>query len=280
MFASSGIFHTGSSRNGQGWNNRQAWQWQPGYDGTHDPNPPITIETAAAANASVGELNQTLGALTLSSTGSLSITGALSQPLGALTLSSTGQLSIRGTLTQTLGSLTLASTGQLSITGALTQTLGAVTLSSTGQLSITGTFNQTLGALTLTAEGALGAAPAVATSTGAGRSKRSKRRKHRYFVEIDGQDFEVESVEEAKELLTKAKSLATQVVQEKRATVVPQGIRVPQIRTPNKELVPIVKQYREDIRDLYDDLKRDLEIRALMAEADEAEEEAIIRLLM
>lgn len=124
------------------------------------------------------------------------------------------------------------------------------------------------------------AAPAAPdeSQTPAGRSKRRRRR---YFVEIDGQEFDVSGPEEARELLEKAKSLATQVVETQRnSIVIKPGIKVPQIRTPNKELVPIVKQARQEIRDLYEDVKRDLEIRYLLAKAEQEEEEAIIRLLM
>lgn len=115
-----------------------------------------------------------------------------------------------------------------------------------------------------------------ATQKAAGR-----RRKRRYFVEIDGQEFDVESVEEAQALLSQARSLAEQVVtRERNSIIVKPGLRVPQIRTPNKELVPAVQKARAEIRDLYAELKRDLEIRYLLAKADEDEEEAIIRLLI
>ncbi len=115
------------------------------------------------------------------------------------------------------------------------------------------------------------------TQKHAGRAKRRRR----YFVEIDGQEFDVSGPEEAKDLLDKAKALALQTIEtQSNATTIKPGIKVPKIRTPNAELVPVVKQAREEIRDLYEELRRDLEIRFLMARADEEEEEAIIRLLM
>jgi hypothetical protein len=121
-------------------------------------------------------------------------------------------------------------------------------------------------------------APDPEPQKGAGRSK---RRKHRYFVEIDGEEFDVSGPEEAAELLGKAKALAAQVVEQQRnAVTIEPGIKLPQIRTPNKELVPVVREARQEIRDLYAEFKRDLEIRRLMAKAEEEEEEAIIRLLM
>lgn len=116
-----------------------------------------------------------------------------------------------------------------------------------------------------------------ASQTPAGRAKRRRR----YFVEIDGQEFDVSGPEEAEQLLQKAKSLAQQTIeQQSNSITVKPGIKVPQIRTPNGELVSIVKQARKEILDMYRDFKRDFEIRSLMAKADEEEEEAIIRLLM
>ena len=123
------------------------------------------------------------------------------------------------------------------------------------------------------------APPVVDTPSqkGAGRSKRRRR----YFVEIDGQEFDVDDIEEARQLLDKAKALASQVVTEARNSItVKPGLKVPQIRTPNKELVPAIQEARKEIRDLYAELQRDLEIRFLIARADEDEEEAVIRLLM
>ncbi len=115
------------------------------------------------------------------------------------------------------------------------------------------------------------------TQVAAGKRKRRRR----YFVEIDGQEFDVSGAEEAQELLDKAKSLAVQVVEQHRNSItVKPGVKVPQIRASHPELVPVVQKARNEIKDLYAELKRDLEIRFLIAKADEEEEEAIIRLLM
>lgn len=86
------------------------------------------IGTALSAS-----LSQTLGALTLSSGGTVAIVGTTSQTLGALTLSGTGTVAVAGALSQTLGALTLtASESTSSTTGAISKTLGAMTLSATG----------------------------------------------------------------------------------------------------------------------------------------------------
>jgi hypothetical protein len=120
----------------------------------------------------------------------------------------------------------------------------------------------------------------VSTNKGAGKPKRRRK----YLVEIDGQDFEVSSPEEAATLLERAKAVTTQKIEEARSegspTRIRPGIDRPRIRTADPELREVVTKAREEITALYDEAVRDLEIRALMRKADEDEEEALIRLLM
>ena len=96
----------------------------------------------------LGSLDATLGALTLTASGSLGggIAGSLSVTLGDVSVSSTGRLEVRGTLSQTLDALTLSAAGQLTsgITGTLSQTLGQLTATATGTLQIRGTLAATL----------------------------------------------------------------------------------------------------------------------------------------
>jgi hypothetical protein len=136
---------------------------------------------------------------------------------------------------------------------------------------------------TVTITVSLGEAPA---STGAGRKRR--RRKERLLVEIDGQDFEVESEAQAVALLERAKELAVKQIAAARAApvrvepgVARPVIKPPSIRTDSDELRPLVRQKRAEIIALYDALLRDLEIQYLIAKAQEADdEEALLRLLM
>lgn len=110
-----------------------------------------------------------------------------------------------------------------------------------------------------------------------------KRRRRRLVVEIDGEDFVVESVEQAVALLERAKEVAVaQIAQARTAAVrVDHGIKRPSIRTDSEELRPLVREKRAEIVALYDALLRDLEIQYLMAKADEEdEEETLIRFLM
>jgi hypothetical protein len=112
--------------------------------------------------------------------------------------------------------------------------------------------------------------------------KPAGRRRRRYVVEIDGQDFEVSSPAEAKTLLDRAKAVTEAAIEKARAipTRVRPGIDRPRIRTRDPELAPIVSKALIEIGEIYDSAVRDLEIRALMRRADEEEEEALIRLLM
>ena len=116
-------------------------------------------------------------------------------------------------------------------------------------------------------------------SKAAGRPKRKRRR---YYVEIDGQEFEVSGADEAAVLLSRAREVAQTAIEKARAAPVRinHGLSRPRIKTADPELAPIVAQARREILDLYDEAIRDLEIKALMAKADEEEEEALIRLLM
>lgn len=149
-----------------------------------------------------GTVSKTLGALTLSSTGTVDIAGTLSKTLGALTLSSTATLDISGTASNTLGALTSNATGALDISGVLSQTLGALTLTADGTGGVTGVVDATLGALTLSATGELSGQASIAQPTGGGVS-----RKKRYFIEIDNQRFLVSGQAEAEAFIQQAQAV-------------------------------------------------------------------------
>lgn len=111
---------------------------------------------------------------------------------------------------------------------------------------------------------------------------RPKRRRRKLLVEIDGQDFEVSSEDEALALLGRAKQVAQGAIEKARKAPVRvnHGVQRPRISTPDPELAEVVTKAREEIVSLYDDLNVELEIAALMRKREEEEEEAIIRLLM
>ena len=116
------------------------------------------------------------------------------------------------------------------------------------------------------------------TQKPAGRAKRRRR----LLVEIDGQDFEVSSADEARVLLAKAKQVAEKAIEKARQAPVrvDRGIQRPRIATAAPELTQVVAEARREIVSLYDEFSRDMEITALMRRAEEQEEEELIRLLM
>jgi hypothetical protein len=99
--------------------------------------------------ATSGSLSQILGVTGLAGGGAVSVAGTLAQTLGAITLTSSGVVGMvvsEGALDQTLGGLTIVSTGQVTLTGDLAATCAGVQIVSDGQVSIGGQLAQELGA--------------------------------------------------------------------------------------------------------------------------------------
>lgn len=132
----------------------------------------------------------------------------------------------------------------------------------------------------------LGPEPVVEQPSGAGKPKRRKR----YLIEIDGQEFLVSSFAEAEALLQKAAALAQQVADQaaarnsKRTRRKKRAVQIskPVIETPNTEIQPLVSQYRADIDKIYESMARDAEIRELLRLKliEEDEDDAVIALLL
>src|SRR4030095_10294169 len=103
-----------------------------------------TVITGRGAN-----LNVTLGALTLSSTGTLSplVQGNLSKTLCNLTLTSAWTNATGANLSAQLGNLTASSTAKANVTANLSQTLGSIIISAHSAQAIVATANITLGGL-------------------------------------------------------------------------------------------------------------------------------------
>lgn len=256
----------------------------------------LSITGAAALNATgallaAGSLSVT-GIADLDASGSLAAAGSLSIS-GAADLDAFGSLVAAGSVSisgaadlDATGSLVAA--GSLSISGAADLTgLGGNDLAASGSLSITGSaslsaIGQLLatGSIVITGSAELGPiAEPESTQKPAGRSKRRRK----LLVQIDGRDFEVSSAHEAVELLTQAKALVVAQVERAREapTRINPGLKRPRISTRAPELKQVVAEAREQIVDLYDDFRRELEIRALMSKAQEDdEEETLIRFLM
>jgi hypothetical protein len=129
------------------------------------------------------------------------------------------------------------------------------------------------------------ATPEPTTQTPAGRSKHRRR----YFVEIDGQQFDVQSVEQAQELLSRTRALADQaaekaaeVVETKRKPkpkVAPVKLEAPKIKA-SPELKLDLSSTQDAINRAFKNAEIALEMRLLLNRAAEQDEEEAIFLLM
>lgn len=112
----------------------------------------------------IGSLTKTLGALTVSSTGTLLISGSSLKTLGSITLNSAGAFPVSGALLKSLGSLTLSSDTDVFIAGTSTKTLGSLTSISDVDIIIGGVTLRTLGDLVLISAGTVAdILPAIGT---------------------------------------------------------------------------------------------------------------------
>lgn len=136
-------------------------------------------------------------------------------------------------------------------------------------------------------QGAAVVPPTDLTVTPAGR-----RHRRRFFVEIDGQTFEVRDPQHAQALLDRAREIArAHAEQLTRETVSretfrkigkkPVALKTPQITSPNPELREVVSQARKSINEVYRSTALDTELALLLARrlAEEDEEEALLLLM-
>ena len=130
MFVSGGVWKHGSSWNGNTWQERSSWQWQPDLD-SHDPSPPITLENAAASEFS-GTLVLSITP-TLNLDGDIGVQGALAATQAAPTLNLDGDIGVDGALAATQPALALNLDGEHGVSGALALSLSPV-------LDLDGTF--------------------------------------------------------------------------------------------------------------------------------------------
>jgi hypothetical protein len=112
-----------------------------------------------------------------------------------------------------------------------------------------------------------------------GKSKKKRQKPEKYVVEIDGEDFVVESPEEAAKLLEAARETFQEVVQQVKAEP-KRPVKMPHIRVSGPDTsvldtyIAEVSAARRDIRALYD------EALAAIAKAQQEEEEAVMLLLL
>jgi hypothetical protein len=123
------------------------------------------------------------------------------------------------------------------------------------------------------------------TQTPAGSNKRRKR----HYIEVDGQPFEVSGVQEAQQLLQRARAIAEREAEKEGARVEQtlSGKDVPYVRltAPKIEVPPEMRRdvapILEDIERLYRQAAQETELRLRLAKklADEDDEDDLLLLL-
>jgi hypothetical protein len=129
------------------------------------------------------------------------------------------------------------------------------------------------------------AAPVDTTPTPAGKGR--KRHPHKYFVQIDGQDFEVRSQQEAVDLLEQAAAIAERAAEQQvqqQARAVPKALKVAPIAPVVPKIstnAPIdLSPYRRAIERAYRSAAAAAEIRLLLEAKAREEDEAVAILLL
>ncbi len=118
----------------------------------------ITTNWDGTGASNTGELTQSVGVVSLTSTATLTIQGTLVQPLGLVDVTATGSLRIEGELSAAVDPVEVSAAGTLTLRGTVAQTIDPVTLtatSETGDAPIEGTLSATLNPVTVAAVGSL-----------------------------------------------------------------------------------------------------------------------------
>lgn len=119
--------------------------------------------------------------------------------------------------------------------------------------------------------------------------KPAGRKRKRYMVEIDGQDFPVDSPAHATALLERAREIAVDHAQRLATAAVPRATKIgrkpiplptPSIRSPDAELNEVIREAHQKFNELYRSAAIDAELAHLMQRAIEDDEEEAILLLM
>lgn len=115
-------------------------------------------------------------------------------------------------------------------------------------------------------------------------------RRRRQYVEIDGQQFEVSGIEEARQLLQRARAIAERQAEQKSVRVEKKLKRkavVPKVRV-DAPVIRVAPELRADLRPLIDDIQRlytqaaelaELRLLMLKVQQDEDDEDDLLLLL-
>ena len=257
------------------------------------------VGLSAAASVS-GDIQIVSGSLDLSQTAAIALSGSASvsgdiqigtsfdlAQSAAIGLSASAAVS--GDIEILSGALDLVQSGAIALSGS-------VSLSGDVQFGVGFDLAQTnvgalSGSLAVSGDVQSSLVPVVVPQGGAGRARRRVRR---VVVEIDGEDFIVNSEEEAIALLDKAKAEAEEVakVQIQRAakaaerkprkviTDARKTLVLPEIKAPGLE--EYVSQVLSEIRDSYSSAMRTIEVAALLRkrDRDEEDDEEVLMLML
>ncbi len=108
----------------------------------------------------------------------------------------------------------------------------------------------------------------AAAQTGAGSSRRRRQGKQRYFVEVDGQEFVVDTAQQAQALLERARALAENEAEkatDETVTKLSKKSRIPEVRISAPE-IKVSPELQQDLSPLIADIKRLYEKAAMNAE--------------
>jgi hypothetical protein len=117
----------------------------------------------------------------------------------------------------------------------------------------------------------------------------SNKRRRRYYVEVDGQAFEVDSAQQASRILDRARELAVEAAQEAAKKIEVKAARATKprpikLQAPKISASPELKldlaPIRQEIAQIYDSAAALAEMRVLMQRAMDEDEEETILLLM
>lgn len=259
-----------------------------------------TTVTGSSANTNAND--------TSSASGTTTVTGTSAKTNADDTSSASGAVgsNVTGTSATTNAADTSAASGTTTVVGTSAKTNSNDTASASGTTTVVGTSAQTNANDTATASGAAGAivgtaavtnaddyASANGVAVGSASNAAGRPTRRRYVVEIDGQDFIVESPDQARQLLDKATEAAEEKAEQaldraNKAQKRPQrkvmadarkALREPSIYAP--EFPELAADVQRQIRAIYDSALQAIEISALLRkrEEDEMDDEDILLLL-
>jgi flagellar basal body rod protein FlgF len=254
----------------------------------------LAVDTAGAVTVSGQDVTVTVPQnldLSVDAAGAVAVAGQTATGTLNLAVGTAGAVAVAGqTATQSLN-LAVDTAGSITVAGQDVTVFYPTDLS----LEI-----DTSGLITVAGQEVFFSGISVAAGQRPAGGKAKKRSRRKYVVEVDGQEFFVSSVEEAKELLQKAEEVAVEkaeqqiersakTVKSKRKAVqdARKALKLPDIRVVDAEtdetaaaIEAQLRQTMDRIRQQYEQAIQAVEIGAYLRRKQEEEEDAIVTLLM